>query len=273
VYKSLADMFWQYLKTRFPAGVYLPSAVFLVTSGMTGGRTISLLGTIFSFLPALTLQLQFRLWDDISDIDRDRKKHPDRVMARAQALRPFIILALALFTANCLLLVAQPGPPQRLAIFLLFNAVFLLWYRLLRGTLCNRILGYHVVLIKYPVIVFLLSGDGGDTWPLLLAMTIVFLCFSIYEALHDENLNKNTRVVQIRRLEAAALLIISFLMAIRMAGGSGTAAVVQGSGGVVAFLVLHELFERRRLHLELPCSSYAVFALGFLLVVHFSWGV
>ncbi len=273
MYRSWADIFRQYRKTRFAPGVYLPCAVFLVVSGMSGGRSISFFGTIFSFLPALTLLLQFRLWDDISDIDRDRQKHPDRVMARAETLLPFIYLTAALFTVNLLLLAAQPGPPRRLWVFLLLNAAYLLWYNLLRGILHSRVFAYHVVLVKYPVIVFFLSGDGGDMWSLLLAVVMVFISFSMYEALHDGELNQNSRVVQIRRLEAAALLVVSLLMALRMAGGSGAAAILQGAGGVAAFLVLRELFERRGLHLQSRSSSYSVFALGFLLVVNFSLGV
>jgi hypothetical protein len=272
VYKSWANMLWQYLITRFPPMVYLPCAVFLVTSGITGGRSISFFRMFFSFLHALTLLLQFRLWDDISDINRDKKEYPDRIMVQAKTLRPFMILAMVLFAANLFLLAGQPGPPQRFGVFLLLNAAYLLWYNLLRGILHDRILGYHMVLAKYPVIVFLLSGDGGKTWTLLLAMAMVFICFALYEALHDRDLNKNCRVVRIRRLEETVFMVISLLMAIQMTGGP-TASVLQGVGGVTAFLVLRELFERRGLHLQSPDYCYSVFFLGFLLVVNFSLGV
>jgi len=265
-------MMGQYLKTRFPASVYLPCAIFLVTAAMAGGRSVSPWRALFSLLPALTLLLQFRLWDDLSDIDRVRAKHPDRVMAREESLTPFISLTAALFAVNLLLLAAWSGPARRLEVFLFLNAAYLVWYHLLKGTLENRVLAGHAALVKYPTFVFLLSGEGGDTWPLLLAMVLVLLCFSIYETLHDSDLNLDPSVVRARRLEEAALLGTALLMALRMADAGGVAAVAQGVGGVAAFLVLRELYERRGLHLESPGSSYAVFALGFALIVNFLLG-
>jgi hypothetical protein len=118
--------------------------------------------------------------------------------------------------------------------------------------------------------VYLLSGNGYKTWPLILAICFVYIIFSIYEALHDQSLHSVPGIAHTVRMEAVALFACSALMTAEIIGNSPTALVLQGMMSVVILLALVKMR-----HVNLPAlnTGYAVFILGIATVLNFSIGV
>jgi 4-hydroxybenzoate polyprenyltransferase len=273
VSNSSVETLWRYLKSRLPARLYLPCAALLVMAGLAGGHSPNGVELAVSCVLAFTLLLQFRLLDDVSDLPHDRHAHPDRVLVRATSLAPFYVLLLLSGLWNLALIALQIGPGHRLGALLLLNAAYLLWYLLLRKIVTDRVVGYHVVAAKYPVFVYLVSGDGPNRWSLLLAMGLIFLCFTIYEVLHDRSLDAVPRAEKALRLEICAFAAISALMTVELIGSMIAMVVLQGLLAVMGLLVLGEAFGRRRVHLKSPRAGYLVFAVAFALILSFSLGV
>ena len=270
---SWVETLWQYVKSRLPARLYLPCAALLVIAGLAGGDSLSAVGMGVSCVLAFTLLLQFRLLDDVADLPHDRHAHPDRVLVGATSLTPFYVLLVFLGLWNLALIATQCESGYRLGAFLLLGAASLLWYCLGRKILTGRVLGYHVVAAKYPVFVFLLGGDGGRPSSLLLAMALVYLCFTIFEVLHDRSLHAVPRAEKVLRLEICAFSAISALMTVELIGAMMVIVVLQGLLAVISLLVLGQVFGRRRVHLESAGAAYLVFAMAFVLIVNFSLGV
>jgi len=273
MYESWINKPRQYLKTRFPARLYLPCAAFLVIAGIAGGRTLPPAGLALSSVLALTLLLQFRLLDDLSDIAHDRHVYPERVLARAASLIPFSVMLCVCILANLALIAVQPGPRHRIIVLLFLNAAAFLWYNGLRSILNGKILRYHIVILKYPLFVFLLSGDSWNRWRLFLTMAAVYLCFSMYEALHDRDLHTMPRAATSLTLEISALFVVSAFMTFEVIGSKLSVVLLQGVLGLLSLLALSDLFLRRRVHLDSTISGYAVLISGFILVLNFSVGV
>src|SRR5262245_41007614 len=85
---SSLDELFRYLRERFTARValLLPllAGASLLPTPCSGAP--DLLGRLAL---ASTLVLQFRLWDDLADRDRDRQHHPDRILPRARSIGTF----------------------------------------------------------------------------------------------------------------------------------------------------------------------------------------
>jgi hypothetical protein len=95
------------------------------------------------------------------------------------------------------------------------DLVFLLWYRS-RPDECT--LGYHIVLLKYPVFLHLLTPmpTVSGFAPRLFAMVTVYLTACVYEVFHDARLRSIWVARRAFAVEAALL------------GGIGVAAMFLG---------------------------------------------
>jgi hypothetical protein len=273
MFVSWLEQLTQYLESRFPLRLYLPCALFLAVAGFSGGRGLSPAALMGASALALLLLLQFRLLDDLCDITRDRDEHPERVMVRATSLVPFNLLLCACFLANCIIVSLQPGPGHLLGVFLFINAAALVWYYRLRFVVTGRILGYHIVVGKYPVFAYLLSGNGEERWRLLLALALVYLSFTLYELLHDRSLHPVPGAVTALNAEISVLFAVSALMTVAVIGSRPLVVVLQGLLSVVTLAVMLELFRRRHLQRSSQKTGYAVFILCFIVILNFSLGV
>jgi len=272
VFNSSVETLRRYVATRFPLRLYLPCALLLVTAGLAGGRRLDAMGLAGAGLLAWNLLLQFRLLDDLSDLEHDRRAHPDRVLCQMSSLGAARVLLGVCGVVNLGLVAAQPGPPHRLDGFLLLCAAALLWYACLRAALPDRVLGAHAILVKYPVFVYLVSGDGRGGWPLGLAMAVVYLCFSLYEVRHDLLLHSVPGAAIARRIALGAFAVVAALMTLTLIHAGTTVLVVHGvlSGG--GALLLYGGSARRRPFAS-PDGSYAVFLLGWAVLLNFLLGV
>jgi hypothetical protein len=131
------------------------------------------------------LVIQFRLWDDLNDINNDRISHPDRVLCRLAAHSHFQIVAMILFVLNSIAL-SLTKSLHTVTVFAVLNGTFLLWYRALRDWF-GTFLHVHFVLTKYPVFAFLISGEplSGRKASVVLMLTVVYGGACIYEFVHN----------------------------------------------------------------------------------------
>src|SRR5262249_14602551 len=132
-------------------------------------------------------------WDDLADLPRDRHRHPARVLCRVTRLGPFRGLLAVTALLGVGLLSLHAGAGHRTVALGLLGSGLAGWYGWLRDLWPHPLVGYHVVLAKYPVFVYLLSpapagASSGFSWRLGVAMVIVYLCLAIDEALHDPEL-------------------------------------------------------------------------------------
>lgn len=125
------------------------------------------------FVLAFMLIAQFRLWDDLADRARDRIEHPNRVLARIENVRAFVVACAVLGATNALALHACGGPATVAGLALLSSAVGA-WYRFHTG---RSAVHAHVLLLKYPVFVFLLAS------PFAAASTLALAAVSVYSAI------------------------------------------------------------------------------------------
>jgi hypothetical protein len=265
-----------YSRSRFPAKIYFPLALFLCTAALAGGRRREAIDFAFSLALALSLLFQFRLWDDLSDRESDRLNYPERVLVRTTSVIFFRALVSVTLLCNFVLisLSAASGWQLKATVFALLNGVFFVWYQW-RSELCRNPFGAsHVLLVKYPIFIYLLSGESAATGNgrLALAMLLVYFCFSVYELLHDAKLNRLPRALKLLAGEMTALCAVSVLMAIKLTERGGALAILQAALTLTGGLILARLFLRSRAGGRMEREGYAVFAVGFFQALTFSVG-
>jgi 4-hydroxybenzoate polyprenyltransferase len=205
-----------YLRTRLPASRFGPLGLGLVLAGLAGGPAPGPGTLLWQLALAASLLLQFRVWDDLADRERDRRRHPRRVLVTARRLGPFHALHGAAAGAGVLLLAAGPDPGRRLAVYGLLALALALWYGPGRRRWTQPVLGYHVVLAKYPVFVYLLSGESARPLPRLLAMLSLYLGLCVYEILHDAEVARAPGARGALRADLAALVATSGFLALSL---------------------------------------------------------
>ena len=138
-----------------------------------------------TFVLAVVLLLQFRLWDDLEDRERDRRLHPARVLVRGDPT-PFRRACMLLAAAN-IALFALAGSGDAVLSLACLDIFFLIAYGPMRRALPDRVWRFQVLLLKYPVFVGLLAAAVGTPgWMRLFTAAVsVYLCACAYEALHD----------------------------------------------------------------------------------------
>jgi hypothetical protein len=168
---------------RFPLRIFVPAVVLL------GGLAWAASGTPLASLPwcvALVslLVVQFRLWDDLEDVDVDRRSHPLRILTRSP-LRPFrVTLALSIAVAG----VVFAGSGSALAAYASLCLAMRAGYRAIRCRVTDRTWRYGMLLVKYPAFVVLVVVASGpaDSHRLVIAGAIAYLAAAGYEAWHTQ---------------------------------------------------------------------------------------
>jgi 4-hydroxybenzoate polyprenyltransferase len=185
----MIDMFARYLRERFKLRVFGVAAVVHAAAALwAAGTSPTLRSTCIVLGLTLALLLQFRLWDDLEDRERDRISHPNRLLVRSDP-SPFRFFGRVLAVAN-LLLVAATGSLTATGALLGLDLFFWLAYGQLRSRLSDRSWRFQILLLKYPVFVDLVAATLGPvpTWRLLVASGVIYVCACAYESLHDRQL-------------------------------------------------------------------------------------
>lgn len=205
----------RYFAERLRLRLTIPLAAVLTAAGSAGATTLtaSALGTacLFVFL----LIAVHRLWDDLEDRERDRREHPERVLAGIRDPRPFHRALVALFVA-CALVLPGARPLLTMATIGLLDVALFAWYRWLRPRFPSPALHAHVVLLKYPVFA-LAAGDlaCATTWPRgPLTLLVVYLGLTVFEAIDD----RKTRVPALVAVELLTTVIVSGVALLHFGG-------------------------------------------------------
>lgn len=122
-FRSNFEPMLAYRKERFDFILFLPFSLYLtVVSQSASSLNLSLLQYSMTFGLSLTLLFQFRLWDDLFDIDYDRRNHPHRILSKQARLSPFWILSFAVAALNTCFVQVVAG--HYFIPFVLFGVVF-----------------------------------------------------------------------------------------------------------------------------------------------------
>jgi len=186
---AITDMFAAYLSERFKPAIFGPAAtVHAAAAVWAAGTGVQAASLATTFGLAVLLLLQFRLWDDLEDRERDRRLHPSRVLVRADPA-PFRYACMMLAAANLVLLVIAGSPAAAQGLICL-DVLFWIAYGPVRRRLSDRIWRFQILLLKYPVFVGLLAVAAGTPIRMRLFMSAaaVYLCACAYEALHDRQI-------------------------------------------------------------------------------------
>jgi hypothetical protein len=267
-----------YARERLPLRRYVPLSLLIAVAALTGdvntgpGRLACGAGM------ALGLLFQFRLWDDLADLPRDRVEHPGRVLsgAPAPAIERMRAVLRLCTVFNAVVIGALAPFPGHVAVFLAVSGFFLLWYGFARGALPSAASSSLVVLVKYPVFVYHVGGapagiDGA--WHRALAAALVYLSFCVYEVLHDPRVRGERFALPLLGAEMLSMIAVSSLMGVAVARRSAAFGLGHAAVGISCAFGLSLLFLRCRLRGALTSSSQGVFLLCFLQIVSFTAGI
>ena len=204
-----------YWVERYPVRIFVPFAVVIAVAGIAAGGSLpTIRDVVIGCVLAYTLVLVFRIADDLVDLRTDRLRHPGRVLVRASNVTPIVVLALVIAGGDIIIILSQPHPSSRLAVFAAISLFLGCWYllraRLHAGPLANA----HVLLIKYPVISLLTcaSWDRLTLHTALPSFGTIYLGLCIYEQLHDHAVRVSRGGTWIFAAEVSLLACISLLM-------------------------------------------------------------
>jgi hypothetical protein len=185
---SSAKLIYFYWRERYPASVFVAFAIVLAAAGAAaGGSRPTVRDAIKSCILAYTLVLFFRIVDDLADLPSDRLRYPGRVLVRAASRTPIVGLALVIALGDVLMMMSQPRPGARIAIFATMALSLGLWYHRRTRLRAGPLAGAHILLLKYPAISLLTcaSWDGLTLHTTLPWLGAIYLGLCIYEQAHD----------------------------------------------------------------------------------------
>ncbi|HVF39591.1 MAG TPA: hypothetical protein VM939_06790 [Gemmatimonadaceae bacterium] len=222
-FMSHADIIQQYLSERYPAKRFVPFALFLAAAGMLavpGAEDFRTAATLRSgLLAAFTgylIVLVLRIWDDLQDRKHDAHVHPDRITLRDDAPRSLRYLARLSASGAILILAAGSHPAPRLLVLALLAASLGVWYGARELSKPMPVIGAHIVLIKYPVIAYIVApGSTGSARELLMAapmLIAVYLLLCIHEVLDDPALRRSRTARGVLIAESAVMVPLTALL-------------------------------------------------------------
>jgi len=214
LFKSSIKLLSQYQQERLPVRHWGWVVIFILLAAYCAGPVPRFPDIGLKIILVVGLVFQFRLWDDLSDLSEDRVNHPERILCRAESLRPYQLYLALLFSLNFIgtLLIMEVVCP--LLVFLSLNVGFFVWYRFRNFYSMAPLVRSHMVLIKYPVFLILVNfgGFAENKFSFLVLMVLVLICFSIFEILHDSEFRIEKEMKRILFVELSLLsLTLLFL--------------------------------------------------------------
>lgn len=203
---SFVNTLTKYAVTRLVTAriVALAALVTIVSIALSAHRTFWDIGT--TALLAGCLISQFRLWDDLEDRNFDRVHHPHRILAISDEVNQFYLVVIGLGMLVTIGLAIWRSLTQLLVYGLLLLG-FTVFYRLPTWHDTKRLLRTQLVLIKYPVFLYLCAQQTIFN-KLVLSALALYVFLSLIDLLSDDAL----RPLPMRRwlllIESTAFSII-----------------------------------------------------------------
>jgi 4-hydroxybenzoate polyprenyltransferase len=153
---------------------------------------------------AMAMVWQFRLWDDLADIAYDRAHHPERILVGTGALRSFrrALVLSALCLAPTL---AMARGTLSVALYAALAAALALAYRCFDAYPGARLLRSHLVLAKYPVLVWITAAQPDALRALAIGLGL-YLALCVFEIFDDPRLRGSPNARRLAIAEGVALL-------------------------------------------------------------------
>ena len=200
----MAELF-RYLQTRMLRWqIALLWAVMIVTVLVSGEAIGPPAAQLTQSVLLLVAIFVFRLWDDLADREHDRLRHPERVLVTCQDLTPFIVVLLAGLLLLAFLL--RGDLRQLLAYLGLVTLLAVLYHGGLEKVLA-RSARSTLVLLKYPLFVYLLVTPSCRAW---LASLCLYVLLLVYEWRDDPDL-RGAAPMPLFAAASAGVAIISAL--------------------------------------------------------------
>jgi 4-hydroxybenzoate polyprenyltransferase len=179
-----------YLAERGRPSLLIPAAIVIALAANIG-HAIETARIVTSAVVAWLLIAQFRLWDDLADIETDRLSHPDRVLSRTPHLDRFVVFGLLLATTN-IAVVAWLAGSIGVVMLIVLDAAMAIWYA--RRPRHRTLVGDLVVLSKYPGFVLILAGSSSPSVSQVTAAITVYAAACLFEVWHDASSPLRPRV-------------------------------------------------------------------------------
>jgi 4-hydroxybenzoate polyprenyltransferase len=214
-FMSSIKLIYAYWRERYPVNVFLPFAILIAAAGSAAvGSLPTVRGAILGCVLAYTLVLVFRIVDDLADLRSDRLRHPGRVLVRASSVAPIVVVALAIAVADIPIMLSQPRPGTRIAVFGAISLFLGLWYHWRARLGVGPLAGAHVLLLKYPVISLLTCARWDDLTmhTALPSVGAIYLGLCIYEQVHDRAVRESRGAPWIFAAEVGILAGLPLLM-------------------------------------------------------------
>lgn len=171
-----------YARERLTAGRLLPAVALVAVAALLGRGWTGPADAATDAVLALGLVVAFRIWDDLMDRERDRARHPDRVLVRASSTAPVPAAAWTLGAGVAILLALTRGLP--LVVGLAAYSVVLAASYVARGP--RSAASDRILLLKYGLFALALMGlPAASTARGLLAAAAAFVAACVYEWWHD----------------------------------------------------------------------------------------
>jgi hypothetical protein len=262
-------------RQRFSVWACLPLGLLLWLASQPAGLAELTADAATSILFAVTLLLQLRLWDELEERGTNRPARPWRGAGTgAPGGWVHLVLFIAVGGNAAYLAFAFGIFSLPLAVFLVLNLVLLAWYGGLRSLFPGPVAASQVALLKYPAMVYLLGAltHPIPEPPLLLTMALVYLAFSVFELLHDDQLRATSGSAWLLALSMALLLGVSGLIAATLSERSRDAALIQAGATALGAMIFLLLFWRRQRGSAAGVWAYVVFVIAFAWLLNFSLG-
>lgn len=200
----MAELF-RYLQTRMLrwqiAFLWAVLIATLLVSGEAIGPPAAQLTQSVFLLAAIFV---FRLWDDLADREHDRLRHSERVLVNCQDFTPFIVVLLAGLLLLALLL---RDDVRQLITYLGLVALLAVLYHSGLGKVLARSARSGLILLKYPLFVYLLLTPSHRAWLAGLGLYVLLL---VYEWRDDPDL-RGAALLPLLVAVLAGVAIISVL--------------------------------------------------------------
>jgi len=171
-----------YARERLTPGRLLPAGLLVVAATLAGRGWSWDAATASDIAAAFGLVIAFRMWDDVMDRERDRSRHPERVVVRALSTTPFTTAAMGV-AAVAVILVGSAHGFASVGILAVYTALLAASYAT-RGP--RSAIREWILLLKYGVFTLALLGlPAALTLRGLLSAAAAFAAACVYEWWHD----------------------------------------------------------------------------------------
>lgn len=210
---SFLDDLANYAASRLAVGRIVWLWLTLSACVLIVSREILWVSAILGSLLAAMLIAQFRLWDDLTDRDFDAVLHPQRILVTTSHTRRFIYLC-GLLTLPITALLGIGSGITHLAVYGALLIVMFVLYAAGGATL-PRLLREHLVLLKYPVFIWLGAQDADPVrWAWVSA--VAYLSLGLFELVSHPDLPRSVAWRRVMLIEIAALAAVVIILSTRI---------------------------------------------------------